>query len=166
MSNIRLADNDGIDPFDVPELPPSIPTLGEVASLGRGKVCGTVACRWQNNRAILYKDPNSFMMVEFRDGVGLPELGAFVEVSGIPVTDLYRLHLIRACWRAADGTPTPVPGPSAVPLQELLHPKNRYIFNCGYYGRSIKVEGYLRDFVLDETGRRRLLLEQDGLTLQ
>ena len=166
VSNLRLADNDGIDPFDVPELPPSIPTLGEVASLGRGKVCGTVACRWQNNRAILYKDPNSFMMIEFRDGAGLPEMGALVEVSGSPVTDLYRLHLIRACWRTADGTPTPVPGPSAVPLQELLHPKNRYIFNCGYYGRSIKVEGHLREFVLDETGRRRLLLEQDGLTIQ
>ena len=166
VSNIRLADDGGSDPFDVPTLPSSTPTLGEVASLGRGKVCGTVVCRWQGNKAILYKNQKSSMMVEFRDGVGLPELGAFVEVSGIPVTDLYRLHLIRACWRAADGTPTVVKSPSTVSLRELLHPSNRYIFNSGYYGSNERIEGYLREFVLDETGRRRLLLEQDGLTIQ
>ena len=166
VSNIRLADDGGSDPFDVPTLPSSTPTLDEVASLGRGKACGTVVCRWQGNKAILYKNKNSSMMVEFRDGVGLPELGAFVEVSGIPVTDLYRLHLIRACWRAADGTPTAIPSPSTVSLRELLHPHSRYIFNCGYYGSNERIEGYLREFVLDETGRRRLLLERDGLTIQ
>lgn len=42
------------------------------------------------------------IMVEFRDGIDLPAIGESIEAAGIPVTDLYRIHLDEAVWKKSD----------------------------------------------------------------
>jgi signal transduction histidine kinase len=107
------------------------------------------------------------MMAEFRDGTTLPQVGDNIEVAGTPVTDLYRAHLTRAFWRkAAPAKPFAPENTLSVPLTKLFVNNERFILNPRYYGRPITVKGRVREFVTDESGGRRLLLEDGGLTVQ
>ena len=166
LSDIKPIDNDNRDPFNVPSLDFSL-TTAELAASEPRKTHGTVAARWQKRKAILRLENGETMMAEFRDGTPLPQVGDNIEVAGTPVTDLYRLHFTRAFWRktasAKLSSSEKVP---SVPLSKLFITKGRFILNPKYYGRPVAVKGRARELVMDENGGRRLLIENDGLTIQ
>ena len=51
-------------------------------------------------------------------------------------------------------------------FKTLFRSHGSFIMNPQFFGRTLRVKGTLHEFVTDENGERRLLLENDGLTIQ
>ena len=90
--------------------------------------------------------------------------------------DMPHNSLLRSVWRspmparklltAAIAKPSDPEKTSTVPLEKLFMNSERFILNTKYYGQPVAVKGRAREFVMDESGERRLLLENGGLTVQ
>jgi signal transduction histidine kinase len=124
-----------------------------------------VAARWQD-KALLRNAAGESTQVEFRDGIDIPAVGESIEAAGSPVTDLYRTHLVEAVWRKSGAAQTQPDQPINMPLKTLFKSHGVFIMNPRFFGRTLSVKGTLREFVTDEGGRKRLLLENGGLTIQ
>ena len=165
IADIRvLSDKDG-DPFNIPSLDAATPSFGELAAPSPRKTSGTVTARWQS-KAMLRVAAGESILVEFRDGIDIPAIGESIEAAGIPVTDLYRIHLDEAVWRKSNSAPTQPDKPIDMSFDKLFRYNGTFIMNPRFFGQTLCVKGTLRKFVTDENGEKRLLLEDDGLTLQ
>jgi len=165
LADIRVASGDDSDPFAVPSLDEAPPSLDELAAPSPRKTVGTVAARWQD-KALLRNAAGESTQVEFRDGIDIPAVGESIEAAGSPVTDLYRTHLVEAVWRKSGAAQTQPDQPINMPLKTLFKSHGVFIMNPRFFGRTLSVKGTLREFVTDEGGRKRLLLENGGLTIQ
>lgn len=152
--------------FTSPDVDEKPILLQELHGCGMRKTAGIVLARWQGNRIILKKNNNKPILVQFKDGVALPERNAAIEVEGYPETDLYRIDLTRAVWRTSDNAKCKAESPRQFPLEELFRSYGRYIINAKYYGRLLTVCATLKEFVTGDDGRRRLLLQDGDLDLQ
>ena len=173
LADIRIEDDTEADPFNVPDVAGSPPSQDELAAPSPRKACGTVDARWSKGRIMLRDSAGESRIVEFRDGIAPPRQGEFVEVAGIPVSDLYRIHLVGACWRKAAAPPKQEAVPAAeITIKSLFrHPSpgvigDRFIISPRFYGKPVTVKGVLRELVTDEASGRRLLLEDEGFTVQ
>ena len=167
-TDIETLDSKTNDPFAAPDLDASALTLEEIPSAKQRKTAGLVLARWHGNRVMLRKSSSDTIMIEFQDGIPLPTVGECIEVSGTPETDLYRIHLLRANWRKSAALPIAIKADESrtTPLRELFWNQKHYVIRPDNYGNLLTVTGTLREFVTDETGEKRLLLEQDGFTIQ
>ena len=165
LANIRVSDDKDSDPFNVPSLDAAPPSLNELAAPSPRKAKGTVTAKWQN-KAILRVADGESVMVEFRDGIKIPAIGESIEAAGTPVTDLYRIHLDGAVWRKTDPAPAQPDKPVDMMFKTLFISHGSFIMSPRFFGRTLCVKGTLREFMTDESGEKRLLLENDGLTIQ
>ena len=168
LADVRIAPGATTgDPFDAPPIDRNPPLLDELANPTPRRTVGTVTARWQN-KVMLQTASGESLIAELRDGTGLPSVGESVEAAGTPVTDLYRIHLAESVWRKSGEAPAKPESPSAATLESLFKSKGdgEFIMNPMFFGRVLTVSGTLREFVTDERGERRLLLENGGLTIQ
>ena len=167
LADVRIAPGATGDPFDAPPIDKNPPLLDELANPSPRKTVGTVTARWQN-KVMLQTAYGESLIAELRDGITLPAIGESIEVAGIPVTDLYRIHLAESVWRKSSEPPAKPESPSAATLESLFKSKGdgEFIMNPMFFGRVLTVNGTLREFVTDERGERRLLLENGGHTIQ
>ena len=167
-TDIATLDTKSQDPFAAPNLDAPLLALEEIPSARQRKTAGLVLARWHGNRVMLRKSSGDTIMAEFQDGIPLPAVGECIEVSGTPETDLYRIHLLRANWRKSDSLPTATnaDAPKTTPLRKLFWDRKHYVISPAKYGNLLTVTGTLSEFVTDETGEKRLLLEQGGFTIQ
>lgn len=168
---IAVIDDAGpVDFFASPELGSVNIPLNELPTCGYRTARGGVLAVWNGNRIILKQANGEVLMAEFRDGTNPPSAGETVEVAGIPETDLYRIHLLRAVWRPASAPGSclePTPGKYRHPrLGYFFSNSGRFIINYEPYGQIHTVTAALKEFILDENGRRRMLLEDGGFQLQ
>ena len=165
LANIRIASGEDCDPFAVASLSKAPPSLDELAAPTPRKVAGTVIAKWQN-KAILRVAAGESIIVEFRDGIDLPAVGESIEAAGTPVTDLYRIHLDEAIWKKSNVSRVQPDKPVDTPLKKIFRHYGVFIMNPRLFGKTLCVKGMLREFVMDENGNKRLLLESDGFTIQ
>ena len=167
LADVRIAPGATGDPFDAPPIDKSPPLLDELANPTPRRIVGTVTARWQN-KVMLQTAYGESLIAELRDGITLPAIGESIEAAGIPVTDLYRIHLAESVWRKSSEPPVKPGKPSAMTLESLFKSKGdgEFIMNPKFFGHVLTVNGTLREFVTDERGERRLLLENGGHTIQ
>ena len=167
FSHVKIASGEDAAPFDVPSLDEMPPSLYELFVPSLRKTVGTVMARWQH-KVMLQTACGESLIAELRDGIDLPAIGESVEAAGIPITDLYRIHLAESVWRKSAAEPVKPDAPSAVALDRLFTSKTsgEFILNPNFFGHTIVIEGILREYVTDQTGERRLLLENGGNTIQ
>lgn len=165
LADIRVASGEDSDPFAVPSLDAVPPSLDELAAPSPRKAAGIVTARWQN-KIMLRNTAGESTLVEFRDGIDLPAIGESIEAAGIPVTDLYRIHLDEAVWKRSVAATAQPDKPVDIQLDTLFRNHGVFIMNPRFFGQTLSVKGTLREFVTDENGNKRLLLESDGLTIQ
>ena len=165
LADIRIASGEDCDPFAVPSLSEAPPSLDELAAPTPRKVAGTIIARWQN-KAILRVAAVESIMLEFRDGIDIPAVGESIEAAGTPVTDLYRIHLDEAIWKKSNEAPAKPDKAEDTPLEDIFRHHGVFIMNPRFFGQTLRVKGMLREFVTDENGNKRLLLENNGFTIQ
>lgn len=167
LNDVKPASRGEDDLFDVKSIDCAPPSFGELSEPSRRKATGTVTARWQD-KVMLRTASGKSLIAEFRDGIDIPAIGESVEAAGVPVTDLYRIHLAESVWRKSSVAPVKPEIPSAVTLECLFKSKSsgEFIMNPKFFGHVLTVNGTLREFVTDERGERRLLLENDGFTIQ
>ena len=167
INDVRPSSGEEDDPFDVKSIDCAPPSFDELSEPSRRKATGTVTARWQD-KVMLRTASGGSLIAEFRDGIDLPSIGESVEAAGVPVTDLYRIHLAESVWRKSSAAPVKPESPSAVTLEYLFKSKSsgEFIMHPKLFGHVLTVNGTLREFVTDERGERRLLLENDGFTIQ
>lgn len=166
LGDIQAIGSPSKEPFDSPDIDSATPQLAEFQRCGKRSVTGVVTARWQGNRIILKKTNGKSMMVQFRDGIPLPPLGSSIKAEGQPETDLYRIHLIGAIWKTTQTQACNDAEPLVIPIEELFKVGPRFVINATHYGKLLTIRGTLKEFVADENGQRRLLLEDGGLTIQ
>ena len=167
LNDVRIASGENADMFDAASIDDKPPSFDELSSPSPRKAVGTVTARWQN-KIMLLRPSGESLIAELRDGIQLPSIGESVEAAGTPVTDLYRIHLAESVWRKS-ATESAMPRkPASVTLEYLFKSKGsgRFIMNPMFFGRPLTVTGFLREFVTDERGEKRLLLENGGYTVQ
>jgi len=167
FSHVKIASGEDSAPFDVPTLDETPPALYELLEPSLRKTSGTVMARWQN-KVMLKRASGETLCSEFRDGCDMPSVGEAIEAAGMPVTDLYRIHLVESVWRKSAAEPAKPDAPSAIALDRLFTSKTsgEFIMNPEFFGSTVMIKGVLREYVTDRTGERRLLLESGGNTIQ
>ena len=156
------------DPFDVPEIGPSLRMQPETLSrLGRRRQTGVVLTCWDGCRALLRTDDRQLVNVELKNG-GLPSPGDKIDVVGLPETDLYTLSLVRSQWRLSgrqNAAPEAEPAPADVPMRDLFADANsRRRYSSTHNGQRIRIHGVVRSLQNEAGAGRRLYIESDGIT--
>ena len=167
FDDVRAASGGNSDMFAVASIDGSPPSFDELSAPSPRKATGTVTARWQN-KIMLLRPSGESLIAELRDGIQLPSIGESIEAAGMPVTDLYRIHLAESVWRKSSAEPMKPEEAVPVTLAYLFKSKGsgKFIMNPILFGRALTVTGFLREFVTDERGSKRLLLENEGFTVQ
>ena len=167
FDDVRAASGANADMFAVASIDGSPPSFDELSAPSPRKATGTVTARWQN-KIMLLRPSGESLIAELRDGIQLPSIGESIEAAGMPVTDLYRIHLAESVWRKSSAEPMKLEEAVPVTLAYLFKSKGsgKFIMNPILFGRALTVTGFLREFVTDERGAKRLLLENEGFTVQ
>ena len=149
------------DPFAVPtidDLRHFSPS--EIRSMGRRRAVGMVIAVCNTGCFYLRSANRVIRKITPIDAI-LPEYGDFVEVSGLPETDLYRINLTNARWRPAHGIPEIREKPPVrKTADELLANQNglRKI-DISLHGNPIIIRGKVLDISSAEPTTGRILLQ-------
>ena len=167
FDDVRAASGGNADMFAVASIDGSPQSFDELSAPSPRKATGTVTARWQN-KIMLLRPSGESLIAELRDGIQLPSIGESIEAAGMPVTDLYRIHLAESVWRKSSAQRAKPEEAVPVTLVDLFRSKGsgKFIMNPRFFGRAMTVTGFLREFVTDERGTKRLLLENEGFTVQ
>ena len=167
FDDVRAASGGNADMFAVASIDGNPPSFDELSAPSPRKAAGTVTARWQN-KIMLLRPSGESLIAELRDGIQLPSIGESIEAAGMPVTDLYRIHLAESVWRKSSAEPMKPEEAVPVTLAYLFKSKGsgKFIMKPILFGRALTVAGFLREFVTDERGSKRLLLENEGFTVQ
>ena len=159
-ANIRVLREPNDDPFDTPalgDLAHMTPT--EIAALGRHRTRGRVLAVWSEENALVRDDDGRIHRIEFAAGK-LPRYGQRLEAVGLPETDLYRINLTRAIWRALPDEPAPAERISCLSADELLMDKDgRHRIQTYFHGRTVRLIGIVHSLPAPGNGDGRLYME-------
>ena len=149
------------DDFDFPDIT-SLKSVrpSHVSSLGCHTAAGTVRAVWKTTAVLIETPSGEFLGVSLRD-MPAPEPGTFVEVVGLPETDLYHLTLTHALWRPGRGKPMPAATAEQASAREIMNDDlGRLKIKLGYHGRRISLSGIVRS--IPSADHPQLLVENDG----
>ena len=152
------------DPFSVSEIDEDILTSpSQLQQLGRSRLRGCVLAVGKG-QTILIETPSGSVSRISLAGEPVPDIGSFVETVGFPDTDLYRLNLTRAIWRATVPWPRKA-GAAALPVSAksiLTDRQGRPCVNTRTYGKLIRLSGRVHTLQNDPDGSVVLQIEDDG----
>lgn len=160
------------DPFKSPRLEDIFhvgPT--EVAKMRRRLVEGKVLAVWSRNKFLLREDGGRFLEVELTGDQPLPKTDTRIQTVGFPTTDLFRLNLRRALWKAVTAAHTPQrdiaqdASPADIFTDNLgrhVNAKGDRLLMQSYHGRLIRIRGIVRNLPSPGNGDGRMNLESDG----
>ena len=156
----------GRHPFDLPgigvldDLSPS-----RIARHGRCRAIGTVLAVWDGNRALLRDKIGREFGATFVSAP-VPKCGSFVEVAGLPATDLYHINLLRAIWRTTPGNPVKdeLPAPATI-VSLFTDDLGRDALQPKLHARVLRIVGTVKAVDAKERPAARLYLEDSGRVL-
>lgn len=156
----------GRNPFD-------LPGIGELSSLspariarhGRCRAVGTVLAVWNGNRALLRDKIGREFSATFASPPA-PRCGEFVEVAGLPATDLYHINLLRAIWRKTPGKPVACDTATSASVASLFTDKlGQNAFQPQKHAQLLRLTGTVKAIDTKEHASARLYLEDSGHVL-
>ena len=130
------------DPFDAPLLDTiATTTLDKFLCHGRHRTQGRVIAAWGDNRLLLENAARKPVCLKLLDAPDtLPVCGDFIEASGLPETDMFKVNLSHAVFR------------------HLPEPRNT--------NRTDPVQTTIAQLTRDRDGRRKINLDFDGHVVQ
>ena len=151
---------------------PSIDTirLDETASilkLGRHAARGIVIAVWQRGDFAVRTDNGAIVNVRLAEGMP-PSYGEYVDVVGLPDTDLYRINLRRAIWRKIPGSGhTPEKAALTEAATLFTDGKGHNELKPDFHGQAISLQGTVFGSHSDimDNGMVRLLCNGFSVTI-
>ena len=170
----KLASVDDIAPLpaaDEPDIGP-LPFLNEIrdmrpeslARLGKHRVQGHVIATWQSRHALLRLPDGECTRVEFLPHGTLPRYGTFIEATGLPETDLFRLNLHHAVWQPLPPKPYTPESATTIRVSDIIQTSalGQPYLPCGHFqGKTLELRGVVRGLTRDDF-HQRFILECDG----
>ena len=167
-NNITIISHPPKDPFSAPSLESiNLDVTSSILNLGRHTTKGNVICVWQRGDFAVKTDNGSIVNVRLSSGLP-PNYGEYVEVAGLPDTDLYRINLKRAIWRKGKSSSTYY-SPKATPI------KPRELFTDGignfeykpdFHGKAISLTGMIDSIPSDISNNGIIHLRCDNFTIK
>ena len=148
------------DPFAVPDIQALLRTQPEALSKhGPHRASGQVIAIFGDNTILLATETALTVKARLKEGPP-PAYGEWIEVVGLPETDLYDIVLARALYRKApSGRPRPEEEPTDKDILDLvtegLYP------NSSLRGKTIRVRGTIINLPNPGGHSRRLTIAQD-----
>ena len=166
IDDIRITKEPPTDPFSAPDLKLTRhPQAPAISSLGRRRAEGTVVAVWQGDCFLLKSSDGALMSVRLAEKHA-PSYGEYVEVVGLPDTDLYRINLKRAHWRRKEGIPASSETPTPIAAQSLLRDsKGLAEANPNFHGKVVRLIGTILSIPSSANNNGIIYLKCDGCTL-
>ena len=141
--NIEIISPPPTDPFNVPSIESiSANRTAKLLSLGRHLAKGVVIAVWQRSNFAIRTASGDIVDIRLADGPP-PTCGDCVEAVGLPDTDLYRINLRRAIWRALPDTARSEPEKAepADVASLFTDGHGHYEINPAFHGKAISLRG-------------------------
>lgn len=151
-------------PYDAPHLKPFYRLQPEdIVRLPQHKVVGRVLARWNRTQALVADRDGFNVKVDF-SSTPLPDVGETVEAAGLPETDLYRVNLSHARWRAhPSATAATNESPAALHVRDIVRTSNgRLVYDSRLDGRAVRLSGIVRQVPAEVGSDLRLYLDCDA----
>ncbi|MBR6586163.1 MAG: hypothetical protein IKK82_01970, partial [Kiritimatiellae bacterium] len=160
--SVRILTPPEADPFNVPDITKSSRLrASELSTLGRLRTSGHVTAVWQDRNILLKTKDGKIVRIDLAKDIP-PRYGQFIEVAGLPETDLYNINLSRAIWRPAIGEPFHDEQPEYTSAATLMSDgQGRLRINTGFHGKAICIHGMVRNLPADGNNDGRLYMESD-----
>ena len=157
---IKILKSPSNDWFQAPEIGAADEIAPEaVIALGRRKASGRVLAAWNGDTLLLRATSNRLVKVTLI--VSPPPVDTDIEVVGIAETDLFRVNLSHAIWRAANHPMSreadAIHDISTIDIIEDA--KGRRKFDMTWHGRHVRLRGTVRDILGGMRHGPRFLLE-------
>ena len=162
MDSIEMIQPSPKDPFGVPELKAAEYSIPErIAVTGRRRTRGTVLATWGERNMILASEGQGDAMVCKLKSGPPPACGEFVEVAGLPETDLFRINLARTVWRKAKPTHAILPEKaSCITAEQLFTDENgKPKIQTRFHGHPVTINGLVRSVPAENSPESRIYLE-------
>ena len=166
LNHIKVEDPGMPDPF-------TAPTLEDISSLrpedihriGRRCATGRVIASWGAGDALVLATDGEIIRVEVISEKR-PRRGDAIDFSGFPNLHGFRLIFLKSKWRTSEREcPAIEPTASVSPEDLFTNEKGQYRINANYYGRSVSVEGTVKDRPSPVTGGHRFAIDSNGFTI-
>ena len=151
-------------PYDAPHLKPFYRLQPEdIVRLPQHKVVGRVLALWNRTQALI-ADKDGFNVKVAFSATPLPSIGETVEAVGLPETDLYRVNLSHARWRAHPSAITATnESPAALHARDIVRTDNgRLVYDSLLDGRTVRLSGIVRQVPSEVGSDLRLYLDCDA----
>ena len=153
------------DPFETKPLEKTYYlTPREVFRMNRRKVEGVVLATWNRSRSMLREPNGRIVNIDLSHGTALPAIGMRIAAVGYPATDMFRIGLTKASWRALPGTPESDESPEFVPVEKIMRGDNGQTqIEDRYQGALVTVPGTVSAISPDDFNGARLSLDAGSL---
>jgi len=143
--DIEVLEPPPADPFSVPPLESRLYlTSGEIARMSRRSVSGEVLATWSGDRAMLRTVDGRIVNLTLAHGVALPPCGETVVAAGRPETDLFRINLAAARWKAAAPRPPTADEEAADAAAAFWDDEGLHSINAQIHGTLVRARGVVR----------------------
>lgn len=153
------------DPFSVPLLSTAeLTTPSRISSAGRRRLFGFALATWNDGNILLRDAKGHIHNIHLRTTP--PPLGKWVEIVGLPETDLFRINLTDAIWRFSPGDdPAPQQPKDTTPESILTSRSEHLLINPGYHGMLVRLHGHVVDMPSGESNRGTFALRCGETTI-
>lgn len=155
------------DPFAVPSLDELILTWpDDLITASRHRIEGIVLSAARPRGFLLRTGTGRLVNVDLADG-SPPCVGTSVVAAGIPVTDFFRVNLMRAIWKRTNRPDVAVrDSPERTTVAALLTDGLGHAqYKTSLFGRRVRLAGRVRGLPAPGGSESRIILESDGLLL-
>ena len=133
------------DPFAAPPLENRLYlTSDEIARMSRRTVSGEVLATWSGDRAMLRTGDGRIVNLTLAHGVALPPCGETVVAAGRPETDLFRINLAAARWKASPSQPPAADEEAEDAAAAFWDDKGLHSINAQIHGTLLRARGIVR----------------------
>ena len=153
------------DPFAVPLLEDwQCFSPERIAGLGKRRLRGQVIAVLENGTALLRTASGAAHKVGFKHE--RPACGQFIEATGWPETDLYRINLSNAKWQPVQPFPVVDKGTFDLTAADLFtDEKGDFRINSRYHGKVVRLVGTVMDLPTSRAGQGIAILKSQDFTI-
>ena len=164
--DIEVLDPPPADPFSAPPLENRLYlTSGEIARMSRRSVSGEVLATWSGDRAMLRTGDGRIVNLTLAHGVALPPCGGTVVAVGRPETDLFRINLAAARWKAAPSQAPAADEEAADAAAAFWDDKGQRSINAQIHGMLVRARGVVRTLPSPGDPDLRFVLDAGDATI-